>query len=243
MYKPRHSYKCLNDDHLITTCDKITANELNFFEGLSKCRSRGIILVNSLSVQKFMEYSDQPDKIQKNKRDNETNKQYLLRTLGLSKYTLIESQQKGTRDKMAIPFNVKDNTSFSEHYHCICFVMNDNNLHWSLLVYFFDEDVWRNYDSIASSYNKSSRFNDAISEIFLNQLNSQGIIERDRERDVRIILKNLNAQFPCQRWNWECGYYVILFVNFLHLKDTHIRPNEYYLFNDGSIQKVYEYLN
>ena len=241
----RLSYPRLDDEQIFRVCQEIVENEspaffpkLNLESGI-KSERRQLILVGSQGVKLFLENSKRDDEyINSIKNPKNTRKEFLLRKLGLFQHT----NNTGGSTDLALPLGLKTAKHNADKFFAICFVMNDNNSHWSLLTYFFDDNLWRNYDSIGVAEDPRYRYNDDVCEHFMSRMFREGVIACDFEKSELLVLINVQSNFPHQSANWECGYYTILFFNFLFVKQRRIMVEDHELFDIERVKLVAKYL-
>lgn len=232
----------LSDDQIQRLCEHVKSSTKACFLPNHKFFGepvRQVIVVDPQNVKLFLinsEYSN--DKIDELKNPKDTRLKYMLKKLGLFAYTNGADPE----TKLSIPINSHDNAEFRRNYYAICFVMNSDNLHWSLLVYFLDECVWRNYDTIPSDQDRKYRFNDALCELFISYLVKEGIIRCNTKLGEYQIMKNLRDDFPSQRSTWECGYYTVMFIDFIVSYQEPIETKHYSLFNHNIVSNIITFL-
>lgn len=241
----------LNGDQISQTMKAISNGELNHlsYEAISTDR-RKVLFVQSWATTIFFESSKLSDEELERKCSSKykTRKDRLVSKLGLNEEMMIPFNQPCYEHRT---YNGKQETIFNyEKYCCICFPLNIAN-HWSLLVYFFQEDYWIHYDSVSNVFSRNPRAtlepyaNDKYAVEFLETLKREKIILRyeNRRQPVRNTVVYTDSDFPMQTGAWECGYIMLLFFLCIYKTKGPIHKDHYKSFGMDQIGKLYRIIN
>jgi hypothetical protein len=181
-----------------------------------------------------------------NKTANFNRRDLLCKRLGLSNISNLN-----------IPFNdscfeTRSNETSAQNfnyklYSAICFPINcKEESHWSLLVYFFKEDYWINYDSVRTTKTKERESkNDDYAQSIIKALKKEFILNTYKDRLIkhRNFLLYCNNEFTEQSNGWECGYYMCLYLLYVYKSKGPINTSHYGLFNHKRIEYITKLCN